>query len=119
MLKTIIATAVTLAILAWGLPNIHYSNLITLVLASSTLALLQTLLRPILKILFLPINIVTLGLFSLVINVFLLWLATFLVPGLRIEPMIISGVKLGEFMTLLLMSCIISFLQSFLRKFLK
>lgn len=119
MIKTIVVTAITLAILAWGLPNIYYANLVALILASTVLALLQTLIKPVLKILFLPVNIVTLGLFSLVINVFLLWLATFLVPGLVIEPMVISDVRLGEFFSLLLMSFVISLLQSILRKFLK
>ncbi len=117
-IRSILITAITLAILAWALPSVGYLNLATLLLASLVLTLLQAIVKPILKILFLPINIVTLGLFSLVINVFILWLATFLVTGLNIEPTIISGIRLGEFGTLLVISFLISFIQNLLKKIL-
>jgi putative membrane protein len=117
-IRSILITAITLAILAWLLPTIGYLNIVTLILASVVLTLLQGVVKPVLKILFLPINIVTLGLFSLIINVFILWLATFLVPGLKISPMILFGVRLGEFGTLLMVSCIISFIQNLLKKIL-
>jgi putative membrane protein len=118
VLRPILITAITIALLAWVLPTVGYVNLVTLILASLVLTILQKLIKPILKILFLPINIVTLGLFSLVINVFLLWLATFLVPGLNIQPMVINGLALGEFGTLLLISFLISFIQNILKKIL-
>lgn len=118
-MQAILITAITLAILAWALPSISYLNWVTLVLASLVLTLLQKVIKPILKLLFLPINIVTLGLFSLVLNVFLLWLATFLVPGLRIANMTILGVELGRFGSLLLISFLISFIQSLLRRLFK
>jgi putative membrane protein len=115
MLKSILITAITIAILAWALPTISYLNLVTLFLAAIVFTLLQKVVKPILKILFLPINIVTLGLFSLVLNVFLLWLATFLVPGLEIQAMQLGGVALGEFGSLLLVSFLISLVQSVLK----
>ncbi len=118
-MRSILITAITIAILAWALPSISYMNWVTLLLASIVLTLLQKIAKPVLKILFLPINIVTLGLFSLVINVFLLWLATYLVPGFRIQPMKIFEVALGEFGSLLLVSIIISSIQNILHKILK
>lgn len=118
MLRSLLITAITIAILAWALPTISYMNLLTLLLASLVLTLLQKIAKPILKLLFLPINIVTLGLFSFVINVFLLWLATYLVPGFRIQPMIISGVAIGEFGSLLVVSVVISITQNILQKLL-
>jgi putative membrane protein len=116
--RSIFITAITIAILAWALPTISYMNLITLLLASLVLTILQKIAKPVLKLLFLPINIVTLGLFSFVINVFLLWLATYLVPGFRIQPMVISGIALGEFGSLLVVSVIISLTQNILHKLL-
>ena len=118
-MRSILITAITIAILAWALPSISYMNWVTLLLASLVLTLLQKVAKPVLKLLFLPINIVTLGLFSLVINVFLLWLATYLVPGFRIQPMIIFEIALGEFGSLLLVSIIISTIQNILHKILK
>jgi putative membrane protein len=111
LLKPIISTIVTIFILAWLLPTVSYLNWTTLILAGVVLTLLQKIVRPILKLLFLPINIVTLGLFSVVLNVFLLWLATYLVPGFQIQPMTLLGVQLGSFFSLLVVSIFLGFLQ--------
>ena len=111
LLKPIISSGLTIAVLAWALPSVSYRNITTLILASFVLTLLQKIARPALKILFLPINVVTLGLFSLVINVFILWLATYLVPGFVINDMVFLGVHLNQFFSLLLISFFIGFLQ--------
>lgn len=117
-MRSILITAITIAILAWALPSISYMNWVTLLLASVVITILQKVAKPVLKLLFLPINIVTLGLFSFVINVFLLWLATYLVPGFQINPMVLMGVALGEFGSLLFVSVIISLIQNILNKLL-
>lgn len=111
LLKSIIATTLTIAILAWFFPIINYSSSATLIIAAVVLTLLEKLVRPLLKILFLPINIVTLGLFSLVINVFILYLATYLVPGFAIHNAVIIGIHLNRFFSLLFASALIGFLQ--------
>ena len=116
LIRSILITAITIAILAWALPNVSYMNWITLLLASFVLTFLQNIAKPVLKLLFLPINIVTLGLFSLVINVFLLWLATYLVPGFNIQPMRLFGIALGQFSSLLFISFVISLIQNILHK---
>ncbi|MBD3279388.1 MAG: phage holin family protein [Candidatus Pacebacteria bacterium] len=112
ILKPILISGLTIVILAWALPTVSYLNWTSLILASIVLTLLQKIAKPVLKLLFLPINIVTLGLFSLVINVALLWLATYLVPGFQIQPMTIFGLELNFFFSLLLVSFLISLLQS-------
>lgn len=53
-------------------------------IAAVVLGALNLFIRPILIVLTLPINILTLGLFSFVINAFLVWLATLVVPGFSI-----------------------------------
>ncbi len=45
------------------------------------LGLLNAFVRPVLGLLTLPLTIITLGLFSLVLNLLMFWLATLLVPG--------------------------------------
>lgn len=117
-IKDIIISALTLAILAYFLPTVNYLNLTTLILAAIVLTVLQKILKPILKVLFLPINVVTLGLFSFVINVILIWLVTFLVPGFQILPMTIFGMNLNTFLSLLLISFFISLIQSIISIFL-
>ncbi|HYD35866.1 MAG TPA: phage holin family protein [Vitreimonas sp.] len=112
LLKPFLTMAVSIMILAWLLPTISYFDWITLILASIVLTLLQNVVRPILSLLFLPINIVTLGFFSLVLNVSMIWLATYLVPGFRVEPMIVFGVELNYFFSLLLTSFLLGLTQS-------
>lgn len=115
MLKAILRTAVTIVLLAWLLPTVDITGVTTLILASIVLSLLFGLVRPVLQLLFLPVNVVTLGLFSAVLNVFLLWTATYIVPGFVIEPMAIFGVDLSQFWTLVVVSVLLGFIQSFVK----
>ena len=112
LLKPIVVTALSLVILAWALPTVSYGNFTTLIITSIVLLLLQKIARPVLSLLLLPINIVTLGLFSGVLNVLLMWFATAVVPGFHIEPMVVFGYHLNYFFSLLVVSFLISFLQS-------
>ena len=66
--------------------------------------ILNMFVKPILSILTLPITIITLGLFSFVINVALLYLAAYLVPGFFIEGILAA----------LLFGLAVSFISSFL-----
>ena len=49
------------------------------------LAVVNTIVKPVLFILTLPLTILTLGLFLLVLNAMMLWLTAWIVPGFRIE----------------------------------
>lgn len=113
LLKPIIQSAVAIFILAWALPTVSYQDWVTLLIAAFVITLLQKIAKPVLNILFLPINIVTLGLFRIIINVALLWLAIYLVPGFSITATSVAGVELNQFFTLLLISFLMGFLQSF------
>ena len=116
MLKSLLSTGIAIVILAWLLPTVSYLDWVTLLLAAVVLTILNSIVKPILSLLFLPINIVTLGLFSLVLNVALLWLATYLVPGFQILPTTFFGLELNYFFTLVLISFLIGFIQSIIRK---
>lgn len=118
ILKPFLVTLGSLFILAWFLPNISYSDWLTLIIFSIVLTLINLVLRPILKILTLPINIITLGLFSGLINIGLLWLALYLVPGFTIAPMILFDIPLGQFMTLVVISFLLGLTQAFMGIFL-
>jgi putative membrane protein len=62
-----------------------------ILLAGLVLALLMIIVRPILKILFIPINILTFGLMSWVINVIVIYILTIVVPEVRIQPWTFPG----------------------------
>lgn len=112
ILKPIIITFISILVLAWILPSVSYLNWTTLIIASIVLTILQQIVRPALKILFLPINLVTLGLFSWVVNVLILWLAIALVPGFHIDKVALFGFHLGGIASLICVSFLLGIIQS-------
>lgn len=72
--------AIAIGIAAYIVPGVSITPISALT-AAVVLGALNFFIRPIILILTLPINILTLGLFSLVINALLVLLAAFLVPG--------------------------------------
>ncbi|MFH1335708.1 MAG: phage holin family protein [Candidatus Zixiibacteriota bacterium] len=78
-------TTVSIFIVANLFHLIQFEDLKVLVLASLVLGILNVFVRPVLIFLTLPINILSLGLFTLIINAFLLYLASGLVPGFEIN----------------------------------
>lgn len=113
--RPIIRSLIALGILAWFFPTISFSNWIALIIASVVITIVYSLIRPVLQIIFLPINVVTVGLFSMGLNVLLLWSVTYVVPGFHIEPTIFFGVAMNEFFTLLTVSFLITTLQSLVK----
>ena len=73
----------TVAVLLSGvvIQGITVDNPLKAFLAAVVLSLLNAVLRPVLILLTLPINFLTLGLFVLVINAFLLWLTSVILHG--------------------------------------
>ena len=76
------------ALVLMGLPyvftSIHVSSFGVALIGALLIGLLNALIRPILIILTLPINILTLGLFTFVINGLLFWLAAYFIPGFTV-----------------------------------
>src|SRR5680860_683084 len=79
-----------IAIASYVLPFIEISGETVLkkvgvaFLAGLILGLVNTLIRPIIKILAIPINILTLGLFNIIINAGMLWVVDYFVDNFRI-----------------------------------
>jgi len=65
--------------------GIKIQNIETGIIAAGILGLINAVIRPIVLVLTLPINLLTLGLFTLVINAAMLKLVSDLVPGFAIE----------------------------------
>lgn len=63
-------------------PGFPHASLLSLALLAVVLAVMNVFFKPIISLLTLPLNIFTLGLFSLVVNALLVMLAGMLVPGL-------------------------------------
>lgn len=78
-----IVTAVAIGIAAYLIPGIEVTLVGALVLAV-VLGIINMFLKPVINLLTLPLNILTLGLFSLVVNALLVMLAGMVVPGFSV-----------------------------------
>lgn len=65
--------------------GITVTSWVSVVAAALVLGLLNAFLRPLILLLTLPVNILTLGLFTLLINAFMFYLASVLVKGFEIS----------------------------------
>lgn len=73
---------------AYIVPGVSVDSFQTALLAAIVLGLLNAFIRPILLVLTLPLNILTLGLFTFVVNAIVLWMVTLVVTGLQIDSML-------------------------------
>ena len=80
-----ILNAVALLIVAYILPGITVASFGSALVAAVVLGLLNTLVKPVLVVLTLPITVVTLGLFLLVINALVFWLAGSILQGFQVN----------------------------------
>src|SRR3989339_1691761 len=81
----IFSNALAIFLAAYLVPGIVFTgDILTLIIAGLVLGLINFFLRPILKIISAPLIILSLGLFTIIINVFLLWLLQYLIPELVI-----------------------------------
>ena len=74
-------SAGALMLIAYYVPGIAVSGFYAALVAALILGLINVLIRPLILLLTLPINILTLGLFTLVINALMFWLASSVVKG--------------------------------------
>lgn len=72
-------------ITAYLLPGVEISGFLAALSAALIIGILNAFIRPVLIILTLPINILSLGLFTLFINAFLIMLASKIVPGFSVD----------------------------------
>jgi putative membrane protein len=77
----------TVAVLTacWLLEGIRVNGILPALLAAALLGILNAVFRPILILLTLPVNILTLGLFTFVINAMMLMIVSAVIPGFDIR----------------------------------
>jgi len=69
---------------AWVVPGISFAGFMSAMLAALVMGLINMFIRPIFLVLTLPINMLTLGLFTFIINALMLLLVAKIVPGFMI-----------------------------------
>jgi putative membrane protein len=106
-LVTTLATALGLLIVDLAVPGVDIANFPAALLAAVIVGVVNSVIRPVLSVLSLPINFLTLGLFSLIVNGLCFWLASLFVPGF-----IVRG-----FLAFILGPVVLSFASTFLNNY--
>lgn len=84
LLLRLILNALAVILVSYIVPGVQVDGFFTALVTAFVMGLINAVIRPILLVLSLPINILTLGLFTLVINALMFWLASALVPGFQV-----------------------------------
>ncbi len=70
---------------AYFVEGITLVGILPAVIAGAVLVFIHTIIKPVIKILTLPINILTLGIFSLVLNGLFFWFVSTVVSGFSVD----------------------------------
>ncbi|MEH2313365.1 MAG: phage holin family protein [Nostoc sp.] len=92
-LLTALATALSLLIVDLVVPGVNIANFPAALIAALIIGLINGSVKPVLSTLSLPLNFLSFGAFSLIVNGFCFWLAAVLVPGFGVRGII--GFLLG------------------------
>jgi putative membrane protein len=85
MLGKWLISALLLYVIAWIFPGFYIEGVVTALVAAAVLGLINVTVKPLMHIISLPITLLSLGLFSFVINALMLMLAAWLVSGFEIS----------------------------------
>lgn len=98
LIASFLGTVLAVLAAAEFVPGFHIASFYTAAIVAILLGVIGITLRPILLILTLPINLLTLGLFSFVINAGILLLLASFVEGFSIEgfvPALVGGIVIA------------------------
>lgn len=83
-----LVTAFSLLILDFVFPGIEIDGVTASLLAAVAIGVVNAIIKPVIKLVSLPLTFLTFGLFSLVVNGFCFWLASAIVPGFHVYGLI-------------------------------
>ncbi len=129
-MKTILRNTLVYALLLYFLPlavpGVQITGgIITLFVGGFGLALMFMLLKPVLTIISFPINLITLGFFSLLTNAFIIYILTFFLsdvtidafnyPGFEFSGFVIPKINFNTFFAYVYAAFLLSFSDSFIK----
>lgn len=109
ILMYLLINGFTIFVAAQVLSGVHVNNFFTAIIVAVILGIVNTLIKPILVLLTLPLTLITFGLFAFVINALMVLLVSKIVPGFVVDG----------FLWALIFSLVISIISSFLNSLLK
>jgi putative membrane protein len=104
---TLLGTALSLLVVDLIVPGVNIQTFPAALIAAAAVGLVNSFVKPVLSALSLPLNLLSLGLFSLVVNGICFWLAAVLVPGFAVRGVL--AIILGP--------VILSLVNTFLSKY--
>jgi putative membrane protein len=104
---TALATALSLLIVDLVVPGVNIANFPAALIAALVIGVINSSVKPVLSTLSLPLNFLSFGAFSLVVNGLCFWLAAVLVPGFAVRGIV----------AFLLGPVILSFANTFITKY--
>jgi putative membrane protein len=84
----LLGTTLSLLVIDLTVPGVNIANFPAALIAAVVLGLVNTGVKPVLSLLSLPLNLLTLGGFSLVVNGICFWLASLFVPGFAVSGLL-------------------------------
>jgi putative membrane protein len=87
-LFTALVTALSLLIVDLVVPGVNLANFPAALISGLVIGAINSSIKPVLSALSLPLNFVTFGAFSLVVNGLCFWLAAVLVPGFAVRGLV-------------------------------
>ncbi|TSC86832.1 MAG: membrane protein [Microgenomates group bacterium Gr01-1014_7] len=84
IIVALVINALALLLTAYVVPGFKVDNFTTALLAAVVLGVVNTFIKPVLSYVTAPLTIVTLGLFTFVVNAIVLFIVSYFVPGLMI-----------------------------------
>lgn len=96
----------TLLVVSYLVRGFTFDSLMSVIVAAIVIGIVNTFIKPVFQILFLPLSIVTLGITAFLINVFLLWGVSFIVRGFHI----------ANFLTAVVASIVLTLVSIFLNR---
>lgn len=106
---SLLVNSLSIYIAAWLLPGVTVRDLYSAVLVAVVLGLVNTFIKPLLLLLTLPLNILTLGLFTFVVNAALVLLVDYF----------LSGFAVSGFVAALIFALVVSIISSLLSRLVK
>lgn len=106
-LFTVLAVALSLLVVDMVVPGVDLANFPAAMIAAVAIGAINSSVKPVLSTLSMPLNFVSFGLFSLVVNGICFWLAALLVPGFMVRGIV--AIILGP----VILSLVNTFLSSY------
>lgn len=98
LFRNVLYNSLAIFIISQILPGVKvYGGFFTYILGGLALTILLILLKPILNILALPLNLITMGMFSFLVNVVIFYILTVLVIGITISAFTFPGYEYAGF----------------------